>query len=117
MDNGFLLLILCCFVFGFVIYIPYLTFLRRYRSNAREKVELYSFSKILIISSIAGMKLTLFRRNLVTLHRNTLTPITSNLFLHFMNNKIRWYLVKMRSCTMFRWLNRFGGVFYLLLER
>ena len=98
----------CCFVFGFVIYVPYLTILRGYRSNARKKVEL---SQFLIISSLVGMKLTLFRRNPITLHRNTLTPMTSNLFLHYMNNKIRRYLVKMRSCTIFRWLNRFGGVF------
>ena len=53
----------------------------------------------------------LIRRNLITSHSITLTPMTSNLFLHFMNNKIRWYLVTMRSCTIFRWLNRFGGFF------
>ena len=35
----------CCFVFGFVIYVPYLTILRGYRSNARKKVELSQFFK------------------------------------------------------------------------
>ena len=45
MDNGLLLLMLCCFVFGFVIYVLYLTFLRGYLSNARKKVELAQFVK------------------------------------------------------------------------
>ena len=45
MDNGLLLLMLCCFVFGFVIYGSYLTFLRGYWSNAGKKVELAQFVK------------------------------------------------------------------------